>query len=134
MPTVRNISVTSRVLVYQERDGNYVAHAIETDLIGEGASPNKAMTDLKNALEAQITFALQIGKPDMIYRQAPAEIVTRWDKAARQSIRDLAHDGDPLHVKAVATVIEITPREVAALRAMAMKKAYSQPAPVVACA
>ena len=81
MTTIHNVSVTSRVLLYQDRDGTYVAHALETDLIGEGNSPNKAMTDLRNAMEAQITFAIQMGNAGMIQRQAPAEIITRWEKA-----------------------------------------------------
>lgn len=134
MTTIHNVSVTSRVLLYQERDGTYVAHALETDLIGEGNSPNKAMTDLRNALEAQITFAIQMGNTGMIPRQAPAEIVTRWEKANKQSIKDLTKDGHSLHVKAVAKVIEITPREVALLRSAARRNAFAAPAEAVACA
>jgi hypothetical protein len=134
MTTIHNVSVTSRVLLYQERDGTYVAHALETDLIGEGNSPNKAMTDLRNAMEAQITFAIQMGNTGMIQRQAPAEIVARWEKANKQSIKDLTRDGHTLHVKAVAKVIEITPREVALLRSKAQRKAFSAPSREVACA
>ena len=134
MTTIRNVSVTSRVLLYQERDGTYVAHALETDLIGEGNSPNKAMTDLRNAMEAQITFAIQMGNTGMIQRQAPAEIIARWEKANTQSIKDLTQDGHTLHVKAVAKVIEITPKEVALLRSKARRNAFTAPAEVMTCA
>jgi len=134
MTTIHNVSVTSRVLLYQDRDGTYVAHALETDLIGEGNSPNKAMTDLRNAMEAQITFAIQMGNTGMIQRQAPAEIITRWEKANKQSIKDLTKDGHTLHVKAVAKMIEITPREVALLRSKARRNAFAAPSEAVACA
>ena len=134
MTTIHNVSVTSRVLVYQDRDGAYVAHALETDLIGEGSSPNKAMTDLRNALEAQITFAIQVGNTSMIQRQAPAEIVTRWEKANKQSLKDLTSDGHSLHVKSVARVIEITPKEVALLRSKARRNAFAAHSePAVSC-
>jgi predicted RNase H-like HicB family nuclease len=134
MTTIHNVSVTSRVLLYQERDGTYVAHALETDLIGEGNSPNKAMADLRNALEAQITFAIQMGNTGMIQREAPADIITRWEKANKQSIKDLTQEGHTLHVKAVAKVIEITPKEVALLRSKAKRNAFSASSRAVACA
>jgi len=127
MTTIHNVSVTSRVLLYQDRDGTYVAHALETDLIGEGSSPNKAMTDLRNALEAQITFSIQMGNTGMIQRQAPEDVVARWEKANKQSIKDLTKDGHSLSVKAVARVIEISPKEVAVLRSKARQNAFSTP-------
>ena len=134
MTTIHNVSVTSRVLLYQDWDGVYVAHALETDLIGEGNSPNKAMIDLKNAMEAQITFAIQMGEPGMIGRRAPDDIVARWEKANKQSIKDLTKEGHSLRVKSVATVIEITPKEVALLRSKARRNTFLHDSGAVRCA
>ena len=106
-----DVGVSSRVLVYQDETGDYVAQALEFDLIGSGDSPNKALKDLEHAVEAQVTFAVQKAQLSMIYFKAPAEYEKRWLEAARKGVQNLA-DGDvAMGFKAVATFISI-PAEV----------------------
>lgn len=60
------------VLGYQE-EGEWVALALELDLRGYGKTFEKALGDLRNYIEMQISFALHKNDPDMIFH--PAESV-----------------------------------------------------------
>jgi predicted RNase H-like HicB family nuclease len=103
-----NCKVVSRVLIYQDSTGDYVAHALDLDLIGSGNSVNKATKDLENAIESQVTFALQKGDLSMIYFEAAVEDEKRWLEAARKGAQSLC-DGDvAIGVEACATVIELS--------------------------
>lgn len=96
--------VVSRVLIYRD-GGDYVARALELDLLGSGNSPNKALKDLEHAVRAQVSFALQKNAPDMIYFQADKECEKRWLDAARRGLQNLA-DGDvAIHCR--ATMIQV---------------------------
>lgn len=87
------IEVASRVLVYRDEDGDYIAHALEMDLIGTGDRPNKACKDLKNAILAQLAFCRQKDNFDALFFMAPKEYEKRWLKAAGKGVQNLS-DGD----------------------------------------
>ena len=118
------IDLPFRVLLYSER-GEYVAHAIELDLIGAGASPNKALADLRNAVEAQITFAMQMNDPALLHFPAPADVAARWDEAFSARLHDLATGDVPLKFRCVATFMEISASEVEELRRLAGHSAFT---------
>lgn len=97
--------VVSRVLIYCDESGDYIARALELDLIGTGSSPNKALKDLENAIQAQVSFALQKGAPEMFYFKAAPEYEERWLEAARKGLCNLAAGDVAMYCD--ATVIRI---------------------------
>jgi hypothetical protein len=105
-------NVVSRVLIYCDASGDYIARALDLDLIGSGDSPNRALIDLENAIQAQVSFALQKGTPEMIYFKAESEYDRRWLEAAKKNIRDLAEGDVALRVKCIATVISVQASEL----------------------
>ncbi|MCX6993055.1 MAG: hypothetical protein NT011_07925 [Kiritimatiellaeota bacterium] len=115
--------VVSRVLIYRDESGDYIARALELDLIGSGDAPNKALKDLENAIQAQVSFALQKGASDMIYFKAEPEYDRRWLEAAKSGMRDLATGDAAIHVKCVATVIRVE----ALIPKTSARKFYSMP-------
>ncbi len=69
-----------RVLVSKEGP-DFVAHALEADIIGHGETPDEALDELAEALSCQITFALQKGDHSLIFRDAPQEVLKKWEQA-----------------------------------------------------
>lgn len=123
--------VVSRVLIYRDATGDYIARALELDLIGSGYAPNQALKDLENAIQAQVSFALQKGAVEMIYFKAEPEYDQRWLKAAQDGIRDLARGDVAMGIKCFATVISV---EASALKSES-RKFFSVPEPKgLACA
>ena len=64
------IELDLRVLGFIE-DGRWCALALELDLCGVGKSFDEAMIDLTNAIEAQVSFAIQHDNLDGILTPAP---------------------------------------------------------------
>jgi hypothetical protein len=90
-----DISVTSRledelsiripdevwILLYFE-DDVWNAHALNFDLVGSGDTPAEAWQQLKDALFAQIAFAVRSVDLDLLTRsKAPEEYFARWKEA-----------------------------------------------------
>lgn len=69
-----------RVLLYRE-DGEFVAHALEMDLLGYGKTEAEALRDLKGLIESQVTFARQMNDDTLLDFPAPKELFARWEKA-----------------------------------------------------
>jgi len=82
-----------KVLEYKE-DGEYVAHALEADLLGCGASPAAAIKELKEALDAQISFAMHKGDLGLITHPAPQEFFDRWEAAHKELLIQSFFAGD----------------------------------------
>lgn len=75
-----------RVLVYKE-GGDFVAHALEADLMGYGSTVEAAMRELVEALEAQITFAIQMNDLSLIQKSAPQECFDQWEEVHNERMR-----------------------------------------------
>ena len=60
------------VLGYEE-DGDYVAHALEMDIIGVGDSWKEALEVLKGVVEAHVSVAQDLGDDSVLFRPAPSE-------------------------------------------------------------
>lgn len=81
MPTLR-----LRVVSYLE-DELWVAHSLEMDVIGVGGDLDSAIRELRENMEAQLSFSkAQDMNP---FRSAPEEIQKLWD-AANLSVLGLA--------------------------------------------
>jgi hypothetical protein len=66
-----------RAILYPE-DGLWVAHALEMDLIGTGATEAAALRELRSNVEAQLSFAKQ--EKINPFHPAPVEIQKLWDE------------------------------------------------------
>jgi predicted RNase H-like HicB family nuclease len=103
-----------RVLIYEEA-GEYVAHALELDLVGSGKSPEKAQEALQEAIICQLTFAAQKNEPNLLPHRAPDELFERWERTQMEAVRLVAMpSGSDLSAewKCQAAVIEIKRKEI----------------------
>lgn len=100
-----------RVLLTKE-DGDVVAHALEMDLVGYGATEKEALATLTEMIEAQISFAAQQGDDSLIHFPAPADYVKRWEAAQAAALkRDLFADKS-VKLSAKAIVVTFTKQDM----------------------
>lgn len=111
-----------RVLICRE-DGEFVARALELDLLGCGSTERAALEELKRAVEAQISFAHQMNDARLIGFPAEAEFFSRWEDAQRKAIRAEILGDKSVKLAARARVISFTAAELRALRQRRFKQA-----------
>src|SRR5437773_5375066 len=81
-PRLESITVgriTLRVLGYRDRDG-WVAHCLETDLVGQGRSYAAARRHLVELTKLQLSFATQMKDPRLFFRPAPQPVLARYER------------------------------------------------------
>lgn len=66
-----------RAVLYRE-DGLWVAHALEMDVIGTGATETAALRELRSNVDAQLSFAKQ--EKTNPFRPAPVAIQGLWEE------------------------------------------------------
>jgi hypothetical protein len=66
-----------RVVFYRE-GGEWVAHCLEFDLCGTGATIEAALESLAVAIDMQLQFSLENHDPRALFRQADAEVMERF--------------------------------------------------------
>lgn len=84
----RIAELSFRVVVYHDGE-DWVAHSLELDIVGCGDDPQEALEELIDAIEAQVTFALQTGDPSLIRCRAPEEVEEMWTEASERGMEDL---------------------------------------------
>jgi len=72
----------TKVLLYKE-GGQFVAHALEMDLLGYGRTRNAAVKELRGLVKAQISFARNMDDDSLLLFPAEREYFERWDAAHR---------------------------------------------------
>ncbi len=85
MKPQETFDLSFRVAVYHE-GGEWVAHALEADIVGCGGTPEEALKELHDSIECQVSFALQTGDLSLIQHEAPREIVTMWEEVNRRAM------------------------------------------------
>ena len=78
---------TVRVLGLRE-DGQWCAIALEMSLRGYGETFDEALKDLDATMEAQVSFAMQHGTLEEIWKPAEPQYVQLYDRVRRESMRD----------------------------------------------
>ncbi len=79
-----------RVLGYQSRKGgDWAAHCLETDLVGYGANFKKALNNLIELTEMQVSFALQEDKPSLLDHPAPPGVIETYNSLMRDCLQTL---------------------------------------------
>lgn len=66
-----------RVVFYRE-DDEVVAHCLECDLVGTGSSRAAALRCLEDAISTQVEFAVEQNSLEVLFRQAPPEVMARY--------------------------------------------------------
>jgi hypothetical protein len=82
------ISMTLRVLGYLE-DEAWVAHCLETDLVGRGKTFSTALKDLHELTEMQVSFAVFKDQRSLLDHPAPPEIWQMYERVTQEHLRTL---------------------------------------------
>src|SRR2546429_3111573 len=75
-----------RVLLYKD-SGDWVAHALEMDLVDYGDSVRAALKELNELVSCQISFAHQKRDDSLIYFPADKELFERWEAAHTAALK-----------------------------------------------
>lgn len=75
-----------RVLIYREAD-QVCAHALELDLLGCGKTEKSALSQLHEAIRAQITFARHQNDDSLLPFPASKEFYERWEVAHAAALK-----------------------------------------------
>ena len=106
-----------QIRVLLSRDGDdFVAHALEMDLVAYGKTENKAMEELRNLIRNQVAFSIEKGEDHLMAFSAPKRYFERWEKAHADALRGIIRPGkraEP-HVKAVS--ISFSPQKFNKIR------------------
>jgi len=105
----------TRVLIYKE-DDQFVAHALDFDLLGYGETEDAAKRELENLVRNQLTFAHERDKTEMINFPASKEFLKRWEEASREQLKDELTTEKPCELSTKAMVITFTLGELRKLR------------------
>ena len=75
-----------RVLLYKDH-GEWVAHALEMDLVAYGASEQSALKELSESVSCQISFAHQKRDDSLIYFPSEKGLFERWESAHTAALK-----------------------------------------------
>ncbi len=82
------MTVKVSVLGYTE-DDCWVAHALEMDVIGVGDTWTAALSELKENVRAQVSFAVYRGDESLIFHPAPPRLFKRFKQVREAELRAL---------------------------------------------
>jgi hypothetical protein len=75
-----------RVLLYLEED-EWIAHALEMDLVGTGENSDEATEMLKDAVDAQLSFCIQHHISP--FKLAPKRYLNAWEKSQEMNLNSI---------------------------------------------
>ena len=102
-----------RALVSREK-GEFVARALEMDVLGYGATPDRAINELIEFVEAQISFSKYKNDSSMIFFQAEEKYLKRWEEANLRTLKSELFGDIPIEMERAVT-FSFTPRRIKAL-------------------
>jgi len=77
--------VSLSVLGYVE-DGDWIAHALEFDIVGVGETFEQAIEALQEAIELQMSYAHFKEDPSLIFHRAPEKLFEQYQKAKDEAL------------------------------------------------
>ena len=119
---IHSYTLAIRVLICKE-DDQFVAHALEMDILGYGASEREALSELKTLLNNQIGFSASVGHPEMINFPAPKEFFERWEKANAARLKDETASEKSVSLLGKSLILVFSGEDLARLRRTAAQKA-----------
>src|SRR5437764_12372320 len=85
----------ANVIVFREESA-WTALALEMEVRGYGPTLKAALKDVIGMLEAQITFAIQMGHPESVWHPAEEKYWRMWERARRnQFVADISGSDAP---------------------------------------
>jgi hypothetical protein len=103
-----------RVLISREKR-EFMARALEMDLLGHGTTAKEALAELVQAVEAQISFSQFKKDSSMIFFPADPHYFARWEEANMNTLKSQLLGDIPAKMEAAAT-ISFSPRKIKSLR------------------
>ena len=76
------------VLFIGESNSSWTAVALELNMLGEGGSPEEALKELEESIEAQISYAIQNDCLDQIFVPASDEYFEMFEQAKRDELKE----------------------------------------------
>ena len=104
-----------RVLISKEAR-NFLAHALELDLVAEGGTEEEALKELSETICAQLSFAAHMENPDLINHPAPAEYFKHWEEASRLALYGIVRREKATTFKTKAVFLGISGEELKSIR------------------
>lgn len=83
-----------RVLVTRDEE-QYVAHALEMDLVAYADTEKGAMEEVANMMQNQISFAIEKNQNHLTDFRAPQECFDEWEKVHNAALQGLATGQSP---------------------------------------
>lgn len=114
-----------RVLIYRG-DDRFVAHALESDILGCGSAEAAAKRELEGLLDNQLSFAACIGKPQIVQLPAPKEFFARWERANQAQLRGERLSEKSLGLHGKPAVFVYSQDDLNRLRTTARKRDFSK--------
>lgn len=72
------------------KDGEeYVAHILDFDLVGTGATREEALKEVSDSATAQIAYALEYNRVKELLHPAPSEFYEKWKIAEQHALMDI---------------------------------------------
>lgn len=87
-------NIRLRVLGYQEGD-EWVALALEMDLRGYGEKFEDALDELQGLIRMQISFAMERGNTDMIFKDAEPRYFKMYNREKHDALSELVGKTTP---------------------------------------
>jgi len=85
----------ANAIIFRE-DSTWTALVLEMNVRGYGPTQRAALDDVIGMLEAQVTFAVQMGHPESVWCPAEEKYWQMWERARRnQFVADTSDSGAP---------------------------------------
>lgn len=96
-----------RVLIYQE-GGQFVAHALEMDLLGYGRTEKAAIRELCGLIDSQLSFARFKNDDSLLAFPAAKAYFDRWETAHAAALKKMVLEdkSGELSVKAICISLD----------------------------
>ncbi|SRR6266481_3912444 len=111
-----------RVLFYREGK-DFVAHALELDLVAYGRNEKAAAQELEEMMMAQMSYASQLNEPELVYHPAPKEFFDRWESAHMAAFGGKKSKDRTAKIAAKAVVVTFEEGDIRAAKARPFQRA-----------
>src|SRR6266568_265410 len=112
-----------RILLSKD-DGDYVAHALEMDLVAYGKTESKALEELDNLIRNQISFAIEKRQDNLMICRAPDEYFEQWEKAHADALKGMISQGKCAKIHIKATSICFSHHEISELKKLSHRQRF----------
>lgn len=95
-------TIRLRIVFYYQRD-KWIAHCLETDLIGDGESKEEALKRLEDATEMQLEVSIEHGNPDNFFSPADSQLFQMFFRGKHIEMPVWTFELDNVNVEGIDT-------------------------------